>query len=88
MPSPAIGLPATLKPLSDPNIVLFPTPAKQTASILLPLSSLLMTFPLLVQEIPALSTFSSGAVVEPSFPSTTQFISFIPELDPAVESRA
>lgn len=59
-PSPAIDPPATLKPLSGPNIVPFLTPAKKTASILSPSSSLSMTFPLSAQGIPASSTFLSG----------------------------
>ena len=45
--SPAICPPATLKLLSDPNIVFLLTPAEQTAFVLFPSSSPSMTSPLL-----------------------------------------
>ena len=87
-PSPAIGLPATLKPLSGPNIVSFPTPAKETTSVLLPSSSPLMMSLFLAQGILAPSTFLSGAVVEPFILPATQSTSLTPLLDLAMKSPA
>lgn len=67
--SSAICLPATLKPLSDPNILSPPMPIKQIASVLLPSSSLLLMSFLLAQGIPALFTLLSSAVVKFLAPS-------------------
>ena len=69
VPSLAISLPATLKPLSGPNIVPPLIPDEQIASVLLPSSNPSMTSLLLAQRIPALSTFLSSAVVKLLVPS-------------------
>ena len=87
-PSPAIDPQATLKLLSGPNIVPLTTPAKKTASVFLPLSSLSMTSPLVAQVIPAPSTLLSDAVVKPFIPPAIQSSSLTPLFDPAMESPA
>lgn len=69
--SPAISLPAILKPLPDQNIVFHPTPAKKTSSVFLPLFSLSLTFLLSAQGILALLTLLSIAVIESSIPLAT-----------------
>ena len=85
VPSSVIRPPATLKPLFSLNIILFLTPAKETASGLLPSSSLSMTSPFLAQEITTPSIFLSGAVVEPSIPPATQSTSLTLLLNLAME---
>lgn len=86
VPSPAISPLASLKLLSCPNIIPSPRPIKETASLLLPLSSPLIMSPILSQGIPAPCTLLFGAVVRPSFPSIIQSTPLTSLLDPAVES--
>lgn len=69
--SPAIGLLATLKPLSSLNIVPLLTLVEKTASVFSRLSSPSMTSPLSAQRILVFSTLLSGVVVESSFPPAT-----------------
>ena len=84
-PSPAISLPATLKPLSGPNIVSPLTPVEKIVSVFLSSSSPLMTSSLLAPKISVPSILLSNTVVELFIPPATQSISLKPWLDPAVE---
>ena len=83
---PVIGPSITFKPLSGLNIVPLLMLAKQTISVYLPLSSLLMTSFFSAQKIPILFIFLLNAVIKPFLLLTTQSTSFIPPLDLALES--